>query len=341
MTVPTDIPAQSSPPDQRPVAVRVRDLTKKFGDFVAVDHISFQVQAGEIFGFLGPNGSGKTTTIRMLLGLIRPTEGEAWVLGMDVLREPAAIARRVGYMSQKFSLYPDLTGDENLTFYGRAYGLRGRALARRKDEVLELTGLSRQRHRLAANLAGGWQQRLALAAAILHQPELLFLDEPTAGVDPVSRRHFWRLLYDLAAQGTTIFVTTHYMDEAEQCHRLAFIHRGRIIALGPPGQIKRERMPGQVVEIICQQPQVGIQALREAGIPEVALYGKRIHAAGPELEARLPALEELLRRAGAGPITLRIIPPSLEDVFIANVKETASVKENVSDEGRTTEDGGR
>jgi ABC-2 type transport system ATP-binding protein len=308
--------------EKQAFAVEARGLTRQFGDFVAVDHIDFAVERGEIFGFLGPNGSGKTTTIRMLLGLITPTAGEARVLGIDITREPEAIARRVGYMSQKFSLYPDLTADENLAFYGRAYGLRGRELARRKDEVLALIGLSSRRHRLTANLAGGWQQRLALAAAILHGPELLFLDEPTAGVDPVSRRTFWRLLYNLAAQKTTIFVTTHYMDEAEQCHRLAFIHRGRIIATGPPGAIKRDRMQGQVVEIICQRPQAGVRALREAGIPEVALYGKRIHAAGPGLEGRLSALESLLKQADAGPQTLRIIPPSLEDVFIANVKDS-------------------
>jgi len=313
---------QASPTlrEQRPIAVDVNGLTKQFGDFVAVDHISFQVETGKIFGFLGPNGSGKTTTMRMLLGLIRPTAGQARVLGIDIIRKPEAIARRVGYMSQKFSLYPDLTADENLTFFGRAYGLRGRALQRRKDETLELIGLSSRRHRMTANLAGGWQQSLALAAAILHKPELLFLDEPTAGVDPVSRRHFWRLLYSLAAQNTTIFVTTHYMDEAEQCHQLAFIHRGKIIAIGPPGAIKRDHMQGQVVEIICRWPQVGMQALRQADVPEVALYGKRIHAAGPALAERLNALESLLKQAGADPVTLRVIPPSLEDVFIANVR---------------------
>ncbi len=303
-------------------AVEARDLTRRFGDFMAVDHITFRVRTGEIFGFLGPNGSGKTTTIRMLLGLLRPTAGEARVLGVDVAREPRAIAPRIGYMSQRFSLYPDLTVDENLSFYGRAYGLRGRALARRKDEVLTIIGLARHRARLTANLAGGWQQRLALGAAILHQPELLFLDEPTAGVDPVSRRNFWRLLYDLAGRGATIFVTTHYMDEAEQCHRLAFIHHGRLIATGSPGAIKRERMQGQVVEIICERPEVAMQALREEGVPEVALYGQRIHAAGPGLAGRLSALESLLKQAGAGPQAIRIIPPSLEDVFIANVKHS-------------------
>ena len=302
-------------------AVIVRDLTKQFGDFVAVDHISFQVQRGEIFGFLGPNGSGKTTTIRMLLGLIRPTSGGARVLDIDINRKPEAIARRVGYMSQKFSLYPDLTADENLTFYGRAYGLNGRALARRKDEVLALIGLSDRRHRITANLAGGWQQRLALAAAILHQPELLFLDEPTAGVDPVSRRMFWRLLYNLAVQQTTIFVTTHYMDEAEQCHRLSFIHRGTLIATGPPGEIKRNYMRAEVLEILCARPQNGVRALREAGFGEVTLYGKRIHVADAHLAERQEAIREMLQNADAGPRTLRIIPPSLEDVFIANVRD--------------------
>ncbi len=306
------------------LAVLAQGLTKRFGNFVAVDHISFQVRQGEIFGFLGPNGSGKTTTIRMLLGLIRPSEGDAWVLGVHVARDPHRIARRIGYMSQLFSLYPDLTVDENLTFYGRAYGLKGKALSRRKDQVLDIIGLQRHRSRITANLAGGWQQRLALGAAILHEPELLFLDEPTAGVDPVSRRDFWRLLYDLAARGTTIFVTTHYMDEAEQCHRLAFIHHGRLIAIGPPGQIKRERMPGDVIEILCDHPSIAIHTLRNAGIPEVALYGKRIHAAGPHLAQQLDHLKTLLQQAGAGPRTLRVIPPSLEDVFIANVKSHAS-----------------
>jgi ABC-2 type transport system ATP-binding protein len=303
------------------IAVQAQGLTRKFGDFVAVDHLSFQVTTGEIFGFLGPNGSGKTTTIRMLLGLMAPTQGSAHVLGIDIAKKPEAIARRVGYMSQKFSLYPDLTADENLSFYGRAYGLRGGQLTRRKDEVLELIGLSQRRHQLTANLAGGWQQRLALAAAILHQPELLFLDEPTAGVDPVSRRTFWRLLYELAAQKTTIFVTTHYMDEAEQCHRLAFIHRGKLIAMGPPSTIKQERMPGDVVEIICQQPQAGVRALREAGFADVALYGRRIHIADKALAPRLAEIQHLLHQAGAQPHTVRIIPPSLEDVFIANVRE--------------------
>jgi ABC-2 type transport system ATP-binding protein len=309
-----------------PTVVTVRDLTKRFGDFTAVDAIAFDVRQGEIFGFLGPNGSGKTTTIRMLLGLLPPTSGSATVLDIDVLKRPQDIARRVGYMSQKFSLYPDLTVDENLTFYGRTYGLRGRALTRRKDEVLSLIELDAQRQRMTSNLAGGWKQRLALGAAILHRPELLFLDEPTAGVDPVSRRNFWRLLYTLAEQNTTIFVTTHYMEEAEQCHRLAFIHHGRLIADGAPAEIKRERMPGQVVEIICQHPQRALAALRKAGIPEVALYGERVHAAGPDLDQRLDELTDLLQQADAEPRSIKRIPPSLEDVFIANVRQTVELR---------------
>ncbi|RME84707.1 MAG: ABC transporter ATP-binding protein [Caldilineae bacterium] len=302
--------------------VVVENLTKKFGDFTAVDHITFQVQRGEIFGFLGPNGSGKTTTIRMLLGILPPTAGEMRVLDIDVARRPQDIARRVGYMSQKFSLYPDLTVDENLTFYGRTYGLHGRRLRRRKQEVLELIELDAIRSQLTANLSGGWQQRLALGAAILHQPELLFLDEPTAGVDPVSRRNFWRLLYTLADRGATIFVTTHYMEEAEQCHRLAFIHRGRLIADGAPAKIKQERMPGEVLEIICDHPQRALQALRQAGLADVALYGERLHAAAPNLAARTQEIEDLLLQAEAGPRTIRVIPPSLEDVFIANVRQS-------------------
>jgi ABC-2 type transport system ATP-binding protein len=305
-------------------AVEARALTRKFGDFVAVDHISFAVKPGEIFGFLGPNGSGKTTTIRMLLGLIEPTAGEARVLDIDITREPEAIARRVGYMSQKFSLYPDLTADENLTFYGRAYGLRGRALKRRKDEALALTGLTRHRQRLTANLAGGWQQRLALAAAILHQPELLFLDEPTAGVDPVSRRNFWRLLYSLAAQKTTIFVTTHYMDEAEHCQNLAFIQRGRLVAEGSPQEMKLHQMPGEVLEVDCARADEAVQVLRKLTVfDEVALYGALIHVVTPKgvrANEQKPVIEAVLAKAGIRVKSVQRIAPSLEDVFIASVR---------------------
>lgn len=304
-----------------PAAVTVSNLSKRFDDFIAVDSISFAVESGEIFGFLGPNGSGKTTTIRILLGLLHPSSGQASVLGYDVIRHPEQIARRVGYMSQKFSLYPDLTVDENLSFYGRAYGLRGRTLNRRKTEVLGLIGLGEQHGQLTGRLAGGWKQRLALGAALLHQPDILFLDEPTAGVDPISRREFWRLLYGLARDGATVFVTTHYMDEAEQCHRLALIHNGHLLADGSPDAIKAVHMPGQVIEVICDQPQLALRVLRQTDLPEVALYGERIHVSGPDLEPRIEALRQLLLDAGACPQTLKLIPPSLEDVFIAATKE--------------------
>jgi ABC-2 type transport system ATP-binding protein len=233
-------------------AIIATDLVRRFGHFTAVNRVSFQVARGEIFGFLGPNGSGKTTTIRMLLGLLHPTSGTARVLGYDVVHESETLRRNVGYVSQRFSLYPDLTVSENIDFYGRAYHVWGRRLVERRDAVLELAGLADKRRELTANLAGGYKQRLALATAILHEPPLLFLDEPTAGVDPVSRRDFWRLLYHLAAGGTTVFVTTHYMDEAEQCHRLAFIHDGRLVAAGTPNEIKEKQMRGRVVEIDCE-----------------------------------------------------------------------------------------
>ena len=219
-------------------AVEAIDLTKRFGDFTAVDGVSFTVGRGTIFGFLGPNGAGKTTTIRMLLGLLRPTSGSATVLGFDIVKQTDEVKRRIGYMSQRFSLYDDLTVDENLNFYGRTYGVRGKDLRQRKAFVLEMAGLEGRERELTRNLSGGGTQRLALGTAIIHEPEMLFLDEPTAGVDPISRRAFWDLLYDLAEGGTTIMVTTHYMDEAEHCQKLAFIQRGKIVARGSPGDIK-------------------------------------------------------------------------------------------------------
>ncbi len=299
-------------------AIAVESLTRRFGRFVAVDHISFQVERGEIFGFLGPNGSGKTTTIRMLLGLLHPTAGRATVLDCDVVHHADAIRRRVGYMSQRFSLYPDLTVMENLNFYGRAYGIWGKELDASRKAALDLVGLTGHERDLAANLAGGFKQRLALASAILHHPPLLFLDEPTAGVDPVSRHDFWRLLYGLAANGTTVFVTTHYMDEAEQCRRLAFIHSGRIVAQGTPSEIKERQMRGQVVEIECSAPGRALEILRQwKDLDEVALYGDLIHVVARDPDAQQPAIESALKAAGMTVASIRTIPPSLEDVFIA------------------------
>ena len=230
-----------------------------------MDGVTFNIQRGEIFGFLGPNGAGKTTTIRMLLGLLRPTAGRAAVLGYDIVRQSEEIRRNIGYMSQRFSLYNDLTVSENLDFYGRTYGVRGQRLRERKRFAIEMAGLEGRERELTRNLSGGWKQRLALGAAILHEPEMLFLDEPTAGVDPISRRAFWDLLYDLAEGGTTILVTTHYMDEAEHCQDLAFIHNGRIIAQGSPAEIKLDKMRGQVLEIDCAQPDVAIGELSRDG----------------------------------------------------------------------------
>jgi ABC-2 type transport system ATP-binding protein len=302
-------------------AVEVVDLTKKFGDFTAVNGVTFHIRDGEIFGFLGPNGAGKTTTIRMLLGLLRPTGGRASVLGYDIVRQPEEIRKRIGYMSQRFSLYQDLTASENLDFYGRTYGVRGERLRQRKRFVIEMAGLEGRERELTRNLSGGWKQRLALGAAILHEPEMLFLDEPTAGVDPISRRAFWDLLYELAEGGTTIFVTTHYMDEAEHCQDLAFVHAGRIIAQGSPEEIKLERMRGQVLEIDCDQPDVAIGALRGMDeFEEVALYGALVHVVADGIAERKPRIGQTLAEAGVEVHTMDVIAPSLEDVFISSVR---------------------
>jgi len=302
-------------------AVEAVELAKKFGDFTAVDGVTFRIRRGEIFGFLGPNGAGKTTTIRMLLGLLRPTSGHATVLGYDIVRQPDEIRKRIGYMSQRFSLYQDLTVSENLDFYGRTYGVRGKRLEERKRFVIEMAGLVGRERELTRNLSGGWKQRLALGAAILHEPEMLFLDEPTAGVDPISRRAFWDLLYELAEEGTTIFVTTHYMDEAEHCQDLAFIHRGRIIAQGSPEEIKASKMRGQVLEIDCTQPDVAIAVLREMGLfEEVALYGALIHVVAEGVATYKPRIAQALSEAGVQVRAMDVIPPSLEDVFISNVR---------------------
>lgn len=303
-------------------AVIANGLTKKFGDFTAVDSVSFRIRRGEIFGFLGPNGAGKTTTIRMLLGLLRPTSGTATVLGYDIVRQAEEIRRRVGYMSQRFSLYQDLTVSENLEFYGRTYGVRGKRLQERKEFVLRMAGLEGRERELTRNLSGGWKQRLALGVAILHEPEMLFLDEPTAGVDPISRRAFWDLLYELAANGTTIFVTTHYMDEAEHCHTLAFIYGGRIVAQGSPDEVKKTQMRGQVLEVDCSDPERAVLLLRQTGqFDEVALYGSLIHVITQDVETYRQEIRNRLERAGIAVHSVDWILPSLEDVFISRVRQ--------------------
>jgi ABC-2 type transport system ATP-binding protein len=307
-------------------AILAQDLTKRFGDFTAVDGISFEVRTGEIFGFLGPNGSGKTTTIRMLLGLMKPSAGSAQVLGMQVDGEAGKVLARIGYMSQRFSLYNDLTVLQNLQFYSAAYGLSNSEQSERIREALSLAGLEGREHAKTKELSGGWRQRLALSAAILHRPEVLFLDEPTAGVDPLSRRAFWDLLYRLIAQGVTVFVTTHYMDEAEHCHRLAFIQHGRLIAYGAPTEIKAQMMHGQVLEIAPSDAVEAVKILkvaRETGklpIGEIELYGSLVHVVAPEMQRHQAAIAAALRKAGLKPGQMSIIEPSLEDVFIACMK---------------------
>lgn len=309
-------------------AIQVHNLTKKFGDFTAVNDINFNVDRSEIFGFLGPNGSGKTTTIRMLLGLLHPSSGEVEVLGIPVASHAHQIRPRVGYMSQRFTLYNDLTVLQNLKFYGHAYGLVDKKLTERINYVLEMSGLTGREQSKTKELSGGWRQRLALGAAIIHQPELIFLDEPTAGVDPVSRRAFWDLLYHLVAEGITVFVTTHYMDEAEHCHKLAFIQYGSIIASGSPESIKQETISGKILELDCNDPSAALQILKDmqekSVIKEITLYGALIHIhLKPELHdlnRTQKSILNVLKNAGQASCSLHVIEPSLEDVFIASMQ---------------------
>lgn len=320
-------------------AIKASQLTKKFGDFTAVSEVSFEVGYGEIFGFLGPNGSGKTTTIRMMLGLLQPTAGEVSVLGTRANDHTRKIRQQVGYMSQRFSLYNDLTVMQNLQFYGMAYRLSAGDLNNKIRESLELSGLQGHTNTQTKDLSGGWRQRLALSAAIIHQPRVLFLDEPTAGVDPVSRRAFWNLLYEEAAQGVTIFVTTHYMDEAEHCQRLAFIRQGRIIAQGSPEQIKHEMMPGQILELAPSDPVGAVEILRSAqrsgdlDVEDIELFGSLIHIVASELDRQQPAINFKLQQAGIDPGSMALIEPTLEDVFIASMRTPAvSESENIHQE---------
>ncbi len=310
-------------------AIVVRDLTKRFGSFVAVDGVSFDVDGGQVYGWLGPNGAGKTTTIRILLGLLKPTSGHCRVLGIDPARQPKALHAQVGYMSQLFTLYNDLTALENIRFYGQAHGLTGRTLRARQDDILEMAGLGARRHALTANLSGGWKQRLALGCAIVHRPRVLFLDEPTAGVDPISRREFWELIYAMARDGVTVLVTTHYMDEAELCERVGFISRGRLIALDTPDQLKRTVMRGHVLEVDAPDSQAATRALMQARdegrfpLDEVALYGAQIHVVVPEATRYADAITVYLQDRGIVVRSISWIAPTLEDVFISAVTDPA------------------
>jgi ABC-2 type transport system ATP-binding protein len=320
--------------DTNSVFLFTENLTKHFDHFVAVDRVSFSVRRGEVYGLLGPNGAGKTTTIRMLLGLLAPTAGRGAVLGHDIVAQAEKIRQHVGYVSQKFSLYPDLTVAENFNFYGGVYGLTREILRARRARILEMVGLAGQENARVANLAGGSRQRLALACALSHQPAFLVLDEPTAGVDPVSRLMLWDLIYALAENGTSILVTTHYMDEAENCHRLAFIYEGRIVAEGTPREMKEKQMLAQVVEIECDRIDDALPALRGAELfEEVALYGALIHAMGADAAARIPQARAVLESKGIRVKSAERIVPSLEDVFIARLRS-----EDKNDEGKKTKD---
>ncbi len=306
--------------------IEVKDLTKRFGDFTAVDHISFYVNRGEVYGWLGPNGAGKTTTIRMLLGLLRPTDGEARVLGYNPATEAKTMQARVGYMSQLFTLYNDLTARENIRFYGQAYGLSRAKLRRRQAEIIEMAGLQGRENILTGNLSGGWKQRLALGCAIVHHPQVLFLDEPTAGVDPISRRDFWGLIYAMANKGVTVLVTTHYMDEAELCQRVGFLSQGRLAALDTPRRLKETHMRGQVLEINTPDPDRAMRVLKAAQesqrlpLDEVALYGAQIHAVVPAAEEFRQPLKDLLNAEGVRVNAIEWIAPTLEDVFISTME---------------------
>jgi ABC-2 type transport system ATP-binding protein len=301
------------------VAVAVERLTRRFGRFVAVDEVSFEVRRGEVFGFLGPNGAGKTTTIKMLTGLLQPTSGRGTVAGFDLARETESVKRSIGYMSQLFSLYGDLTVEENIALFSGLYGVPRARRAARRDWVLEMAGLADHRDRLTQELSLGWKQRLALGTAVIHEPPVLFLDEPTSGVDPISRRSFWDLIHALAARGTTVFVSTHYMEEAEYCHRLALMNRGRIVALDRPAGL-RAAMPWPLLEIATDNSPKAVEALETAaGVVEAGLFGRAVHVTVRDAAQARADLPGLLAARGIAVHGIEVVEASLEDVFVALV----------------------
>jgi ABC-2 type transport system ATP-binding protein len=302
-------------------AVVIDDLVKTFGTFVAVDHVSLQIQKGEIFGFLGPNGAGKSTTIRMLCGLLTPTSGRASVSGFDVKTQPEEIRRSIGYMSQKFSLYDDLTVEENIDFFTGIYGVPHALRAERKHYVLHMANLEERRQALTRTLSGGWKQRLALGCAILHDPPVLFLDEPTSGVDPIARGAFWGLIHDLSESGHTTFVSTHYMDEAEYCHRLALMYRGKVIALGTPAELKRGLTQHSLMRLDSSEPLETMRALEGLpGVRDVAVFGGGLHVTVDDVQSAGSLMRQALAAKGIEVRHLEEIEPSMEDVFVAMVE---------------------
>lgn len=318
-----------------PDAIEVHELTKTFDSFVAVDHLTFRVRQGEVFGFLGANGAGKSTTIRMLCGLLSPTSGQARVGGFSVAQEPDQVKASIGYMSQRFSLYEDLTVEENLEFYGGIYELSPSAMSSRKQWALRMAGLTGKERVLSRTLSGGWKQRLALGCSILHEPPILFLDKPTGGVDPVSRREFWELIYELSAKGVTVFVTTHYLDEAEHCNSIGLIHAGRLIASGSPSELKQTLDRYTVFEVATDRVVEAMESLRkEPWVIETSIFGAAFHVSTTE---KLAGPERLRRALGAQGFTVaRIerIVPSLEDVFVHLIGDATRREESVrSQEG--------
>ena len=318
--------------------IECRDLTKRFGHFTAVDHVRFSVEKGSIFGFLGPNGSGKSTVIRMLCGILAPTHGTAQIAGVDVVHDTERVKGIIGYMSQKFSLYDELTAHENLLFYGRLYGLKGKALQQREDQLVAITHLEPYLDRRAALLSGGWRQRLAMACALMHEPSVLFLDEPTAGIDPVARRELWDLLFEFAGQGMTLFVTTHYMDEAERCSHVGYIHLSKLIVCGVPSDLKHlpsVNPPGtRRLNVTCDFVAKGLRVLRnEPGILTATVFGQSMHLLA-DASVSEAQIRQTLAANGIAEADVRPVAPSLEDVFVSltahanerrNGKETAHV----------------
>jgi len=308
-------------------AVRVHELTRMFGAFTAVDHVSFAVRRGEIFGFLGPNGAGKTTVIRMLCGLLAPSSGQGWVDGLDIGADRGAIKRRIGYMSQNFSLYTDLTVAENIELFGGLYGVTGQRFRRRRDWIMGMAGLAGAGRRLTSDLPLGWKQRLALGCAVLHEPPILFLDEPTSGVDPVARRAFWDLINGLADGGTTVFVSTHYMEEAEYCHRLALLNRGVLIAADTPARLV-SGMTEPLLRVRTEDAPAAMAALAATpGVAELAMFGRVLHVMAYDEALAMEAIPSRLADAGLGCLGVERIRPSLEDVFVSLVRRGGGARE--------------
>src|SRR5216110_1593709 len=314
--------------------IECRNLTKRFGSFTAVDHVTFSVAKGSIFGFLGPNGSGKSTVIRMLCGILQPTEGTATVAGIDVAEASDELKATIGYMSQKFSLYDELTVHENLQFYGRLYGLKGAALKERMDELIALTHLEPYLARRAALLSGGWRQRLAMACALMHQPTVLFLDEPTAGIDPVARRELWDLLFEFTANGMTLFVTTHYMDEAERCDHVGYIYMSKLIVCGEPDELKKMpevNPPGtRRLDVTCDHVTTALHAMHEMrGVRSATVFGQSMHLLVDESVKRAQ-IDEQLRKVGVSHAEIHEMGPSLEDVFVELSAKHASEQQKAA-----------